>query len=617
MSSPAKRQTSAPTGEPASAPAQYRPPHRPAPAASGEELEIDLVFNVTSCGTCSFFWPAEPAEQPYGPYPSFDFTSDTPLAPDPDPTALSFPWLAAQTAEPAFPTPEIMDGCRKAPIMTIGINPNLTAFAPGQTGASWCYPNFSSDAGGDLWSKYAYYYRYRSVYQERFELDFIKPFLLDAPRIVASRPGVVVSADRPTDAPSFTLKVRYDGDFVATPIELSRELGTPRWVVLFDAVPPNNRFVAGDTLAAKLDVPAGETVQLYRQQVGYYEQFVPVLSRFEATLHAAGHPDARLAMGEDVCQLDMVACASPHWNPGFLGGSSASEREIVANCVTRNAWAIKQLVQTRPAVLYLVGEATYNMFHNAIGALLQRDPPLSADPADGAFTLLHETTDPAHPCYLAFTTEIDGTAYELRTRLVVTPHFSYATNFMPQLRLAPATWAQLQIDDVPCAQFLRSDERITYVPGAEADAYAEFLLHRDSAGVLANLAARFPASAATLEASFYDPHAMMAGVLDAMYTGGDLSYGPVGGGSAQALARTDGSCRFCVNERWQFPLGCPYDKPAEQPPPPGFLEQVAQSLTTAGRPAPQPTVAPQPAAAPHGGPTAKTGAEGVAGQGES
>ena len=29
-----------------------------------------------------------------------------------------------------------MDGCRKAPIMTIGINPNLTAFAPGKTGAS-------------------------------------------------------------------------------------------------------------------------------------------------------------------------------------------------------------------------------------------------------------------------------------------------------------------------------------------------------------------------------------------------------------------------------------------------------------------------------------------------
>jgi hypothetical protein len=50
-----------------------------------------------------------------------------------------------------------MDGCRKAPIMTIGINPNLTAFAPGRAGASWCYPDFSDASGGDAATKYAYY----------------------------------------------------------------------------------------------------------------------------------------------------------------------------------------------------------------------------------------------------------------------------------------------------------------------------------------------------------------------------------------------------------------------------------------------------------------------------
>ena len=49
---------------------------------------------------------------------------------------------SASPRSPTFPDAEVMDGCRKAPIMTIGINPNLTAFAPGSTGASWCYPSF-------------------------------------------------------------------------------------------------------------------------------------------------------------------------------------------------------------------------------------------------------------------------------------------------------------------------------------------------------------------------------------------------------------------------------------------------------------------------------------------
>lgn len=566
----------------------YRPSRQLAPRPTGEPLEIDLVFNVTACGTCSFFWPEDPVRQPYGPYPSFDFVGEnTPVAPDPDPTAVSFPWLQENTAEPAFPTPEIMDGCRKAPIMTIGINPNLTAFAPGRTGASWAYPNFSSDAGGDLWTKYAYYYRYRSVYQEHLDLDLVEQLLLEQSRIVAPRPGVVVSAERPTSAPAFTLKVRYEGDLVDTPIELGHQLGAPRWVVLFDAVPPHNSFAAGDVLAAQLDVPAGKSVQLYRQQVGYYEQFVPVLQRFEATLNAAGHPDTCLAMGEDVCQLDMVACASPHWNPGFLGGEAAAEHEIVDNCVANNAWAIKQLVQTRPAVLYLVGEATWNMFRHALGKLVRREVPLSTEPPDGAFTLLRETTEAVHPCLLEFKTELDGAAYRLQTRLVIAPHFSYSSNFMPQIRLAPQSWAKLQSDEPECAHFLKTDPRIVYVPGVEPSDYVAFLAgdtqaSTNLAGVLAEITARFPTSAATLEAGFYDPHAMMAGVLDDLFQAGEIVYGPVGDGSTRALGRTEGSCCFCVNERWQFPLGCPYDKPAEPAPRAGSLERVAAAMMAAG-----------------------------------
>ncbi|HYN86906.1 MAG TPA: hypothetical protein VER55_00180 [Ardenticatenaceae bacterium] len=559
----------------------YHPTRQKTPRPTGAPLEIDLVFNVRPCGTCTYFWPDDPSQQPYGPYPAFDFGPGKLPDPETDQIVVSFPWTVGTTRPAAFPNPEVVDGCRKAPIMTIGINPNLTAFAPNRTGASWCYPSFYTDDGGDEWTKYAYYYRYRSVYQERFDLDFIRPYLLPEPRVVAPRPGVVTAGVRTSDSPSFELHVCYDGDDADTVIPLVAERGSPRWVVLFDSHPPNHRFAAGDVLAARLDVPPGQTAQIYRDQVGYYEQFVPVLTGFEALLRQRGYTGRPLLIGEDVCQLDMVACASPHWTPDYLGGKS-SEQDIVDNCVVENAWAMKQVVQTQPAVLYLVGEASYNMFRATFGALIDRDPPLSHSPADGAFTLLRESTDADHPCYFRFSTVIDGTPYNLETRLVITPHFSYSTNFAPQFRLSPQQWQTLQAQDPTCADFLQHDARLTYVQPEQPRDYAAVLVKHDAPGVLADIGRLYPAQAAELEAAFYDPHAMMGSVLSDLVDQGTLGYGPAVDGSGDVLTRTTGSCHFCVNSFWQFPLGCPYGKPNEPPPAAGYLEQVAAALVAAG-----------------------------------
>ena len=133
---------------------------------------------------------------------------------------------------------------------------------------------------------------------------------------------------------------------------------------------------AGDAIAAKLDVPAGENVNIYQKLQTYYEQFVPTLNTFSDFLKSKGFGDADLKIGEDVGQLDMVACASPHWKPSFLGGSQDSENLIISNCVLKNAWAMKQLVMTRPSVLYLVGESSYNMFKKYFGNLIYRNKPL-------------------------------------------------------------------------------------------------------------------------------------------------------------------------------------------------------------------------------------------------
>jgi hypothetical protein len=225
------------------------------------------------------------------------------------------------------------------------------------------------------------------------------------------------------------------------------------------------------------------------------------------------------------------------------------------------------------------------MFHAAFGALIQRDPPLSPRPADGAFTLLRETTDPRHPCRLAFDTTIDGLPYSLSTRLVVTPHFSYNTNFTPQIRLSPTQWRDLQADEPACAAFLQGDPRVVVVPPAEQYDYAAFMVAPDDVGaVFSDLETQFPERISELRSGFYDAHAMMTGVLAALYASGELTYELFGGGSAGALNRTEGSCRFCVNDHWQFPGECRYGKTDETPPPVGFLEKVAAAFVAAGSP---------------------------------
>jgi hypothetical protein len=550
--------------------------------ASADPLEVELVFQVRDCTTCTFFFPKDRSRLPYGPYPAYDFNSNTPKTASPKGNPISFPWVKGTTSPPAFPDPEVMDGCRKAPIMTIGINPNLTAFAPGETGTSWCYPNFTNKNGTDPFTKYAYYYRYRSVYQEHFDLKFVEKYLLSEGRIAAEKPGVIVSANRTSEDPSYPLVVRYDGDSQDTTIELHSELDQPRYVLLLNPMPPNNRFKKGALIAAKLDVPAGHKAEVFAQQIGYYEQFVPVLGSFEDFLKKKGHAKANLHIGEDVCQLDMVACASPHWGPQWLGGSMASENTIIDNCVTKNAWAMKQLAQTKPAVLFLVGEASYNMFLKAFGKLIKSNPVLPKQPEDGAFTLLRATTDPHTPCVFEFSTTIDRVAYKLSTRLVITPHFSYNSNFLPQFRLSSHDWEEFQKNFADCANFLQHDPRVTVVPAPSAGGFAAIEITKDPQKVLQEIQKKYANAWQALSKSYYDAHQMMASVLEDLYNKKQITFTNAKGKHPGFLTRTDGPCSFCVNQHWEFPLGCPYDKPEEKQLPAGFLEKVTQAIVKKG-----------------------------------
>jgi hypothetical protein len=554
---------------------------RKTPMKTDAPLEIALALNVSQCGTCAFFWPPRPTDQPYGPYTAYTAPPAAAQGNDPAPNVDTFEWIEAVSTAASFPDPAILAGCRKAPIMTVGINPNLTAVAPGRTGAAWAYPSFlGRDA--DQFARYAAYYRYRTVFQERLDLDAIRDFLDPDSHVVAPRPGVVTDrTQRTSSSASYDLVVRYDGDNHDTTIPLHGAPGGAQWVLLFDVHGRRSHFKTGDTLAAKLLFPPGETVDVHRQRVGYYEQFVPVLRSFDTFLRTKGFKGEPLRMGEDVSQIDMVACASPRWTPDYLGGTAASEATVIHNCVQDNGWAISQIVQSQPAVIYLVGQSSYTMFDQAFGAHITRTPPLPHDPADGAFTLMRATTDPDHPCHLEFTTTIDGIRYELRSRLVVSPHFSYPTNFVPQIRLAKSTWADLEKSHADAVTLLEHDQRVSLtVPDNPHQYVVMSLTHPDQ--MLAAVRHIDAPAAAILQAGYYNPHHLLATVLEDLYAHGRLTHTTTG--DRQVLTRSQGGCQFCVNDHWTFPQGCPYGKPEESQPPAGYLAAVTKRLMATGKP---------------------------------
>ena len=116
--------------------------------------EVELVYEVMPCNAMRTMQEPLPGKHPctyfrkWGTYHSFDYLID---GPQPDP-------LIPQTVNylgRAPLIPEIMSGCRKVPILALGINPNLPGwFARKRSSLN---PLF------DDYKQYAHYFRYRST----------------------------------------------------------------------------------------------------------------------------------------------------------------------------------------------------------------------------------------------------------------------------------------------------------------------------------------------------------------------------------------------------------------------------------------------------------------------
>lgn len=501
-------------------------------------VEIELVSKVKNCRKCKWFWGKT---EPYGPYPTYRYTVGSQKQKDEHSKAVEATGYGALM-------PAIMHGCRKAPIMTIGINPNLPAYFPGAEGAARSYPHFEDE------ESYAHYYRYKTIHQEHFDIASIREAIIPDSAIHAEADGQLVKVNRSVEHRWMELVFEYEGknggDKETKVIELTWK-PRARSVVLVES--PRYKPVdvkAGELIAGTLDAPAGKQLALFKEDERYYTRFVPVLEAFKEKVGGI-LKDAKLQIGEDVAMHDMIACASPGWN-----NYDIPKERVIANCITHNRFVTSQFLQSQPKVVVIVGQTSLDMFVRTMRPYIKNldyeieDTSSKKPRTKDIFHLLYETTK--RKCYV----DIDNDGVRFKSRLLTVPHFSYRDNYTPHARLSNRAWEAFANDMEEDAHLLLAADRVEenysglvqtvrVWEGEDRDGNEDRILP-----ILSGAAQRL------LMANYYDPTEMLANALVEEFNNGELAFDP----QTKRLVRAPGACNFCVNDRWSFEEGCEYGK---------------------------------------------------------
>lgn len=209
-------------------------------------------------------------------------------------------------------TPEVLSGCRKSPIFVVGINPNLTGYSKSRKNS--VYPLF------DEYKQYAHYFRYRST--DKLEI--------------------------PKDK-----FAEFGGNNDEAPPELITDLEVPE-------------------TSGRKEIP------LQLQTVGYYEQLQFLLNDMAKEMNWTDH---NLTVGEDLSYGNMVACPSARWltrkTAGYPGleMSRTEVKGIVQECFHNRKYFLRQLFQSLPKIIMVVGATTAAPFIEALdGRFIEGDP---------------------------------------------------------------------------------------------------------------------------------------------------------------------------------------------------------------------------------------------------
>ena len=260
--------------------------------------EVELAYEVMSCNAMRI--AQEPLNAPHpcsyfrkwGSYHSYDYTIDG------APSERGIVHEARYVGRAPL-VPELLSGCRKAPIMAVGINPNLPGWWANQRGSM--NPLF------DDYRQYAHYFRYRAV--DKLELS-------DA--------DYVAYGGGPQDTPfsDFELSVPPD-DHGERRIRLQ--------------VQPQKMYQTYQSLLDALSTSMGWAAQLVVGEDLSYANMVASPSAKWTTVPAPNDPT--------------------------LPPMTDEERDgIVTECFRTRKYFLRQLFQSLPSVLLIFSQSTANAF---------------------------------------------------------------------------------------------------------------------------------------------------------------------------------------------------------------------------------------------------------------
>src|SRR5262245_15197317 len=324
--------------------------------------EVELVYEEMPCNALRCAQHPGPNAHPcsyflkWGRYHSYDYeTAGPPLKPG---IVQRIQYVGRGPL-----VPEILSGCRKAPIMAVGINPNLPGWWPLSRNA--INPLF------DDYKQYAHYFRYRATAKLQIPKPKYEGF----------------GGNTPQDAPLTT----------STPPEPSTsELNVP------------------------VDSHGCRTIPVERQALAMYENYESLLKDLAL---AMGWPGHKLAIGEDLSYGNMVGCPSAKWisrpDPDDHGvprmpPMTPQELEgIVRECFHNRKYFLRQLFQSLPTVLLVFSQSTADAFITEMqGRFSMGDPK----PGDRIDDLLQKTVR------LKYGARDDGTPLE--ARVIFSPHIT-------------------------------------------------------------------------------------------------------------------------------------------------------------------------------------------------
>lgn len=355
-------------------------------AFAPKEPALALAQKIHACRDCQCFWPlrtaptADHTQSPLQPFGRFGpvpvYTAWPPhTAPAPSADTPTQVTLQAGAASPA-----LLKGCRKAPAMLVGINPNLKNFASGlrdmpppQAEASPSDRYQDMDDGirtvhpaGDGVRSYMAHHRHLDTQKVLMQIkadDFeqcLDPHTTRRWLVTTTEPK---PATTPTSARlalggqrngaerNATLSWRAEhGPVTPTPVLSSN----PSWKEDESFVLLRRRAKVGQTVAGYLTPQSlrNQTVSVAYAKDGFYTHLAALAQGM------GGVP------GEDLGLLDMAACASARWSES----AGVDKGEVIGNCVKKNNFAWAQLLQSRPRVLFFSGKEAWNMFCDALQA---------------------------------------------------------------------------------------------------------------------------------------------------------------------------------------------------------------------------------------------------------